>query len=142
MNASHLKDLHPDDVILWLHVEAAVWRLVRASGARVSAVGPVPKMETAGAAGLCTWTGGTKKHPKGPHVLHIGVRRFIKGRWRERMTLHYILDTICHEVAHAKAGWADDHGTKWFTEFGKLVLLCEKLKIRRDILNSGVKILP
>lgn len=143
MIAAQLKDVHPDDVVLWLHVEAAVWRLVHASKARVRSVRPVPKEDLHAAWGLCTWEGGTKRFPKGPCALSVAVRDFNrtrKGCWGPRTTIQNILDTICHEVAHAKAGWASDHGAKWNTEFAKLLLLSEKLKIRRDILNSGVKI--
>ena len=140
MNAAQLKDIHPDDVVLWLHVEAACRRLAVASKARVTIIRPTPKNETWDYWGLCDWTGGTRKRPLGPFEINLTVRQCFKGEWMERASLPYLLETIAHEIAHCHAGWKADHGEKFYREYARMILLSEKLKIRRDILKCGVKI--
>lgn len=156
MTADDLKQLHPSDVVLWLHVEKAAWRLVceaKADGIKV--IRPTPKhliQSTPSDSilwGRCHFD--LKRNRKSGHSIEITVRPFILFRdrgnpkcgWsKTRSALHEIFDTICHEVAHAKAGWDADHGAAFARHYGKLILLAEKINIRRDILAAGIKIPP
>lgn len=143
MTANDLIHLHPADITLWLHVEKAVWRLAAASRTSLRFVRPTPKhltqprFEDSVLFGRCHFD---KKVPQG---VEITVRPYVKeasGWGCRRVRLYEVLDTICHEVAHAKAGWDADHGAAFSRAYGKLILLAEEINIRRDIISSGVRI--
>ncbi len=141
MNADDLKHLHPNDVRLWLHVEAAVWRLVKASHAPVFAVEPTPinKIECEGGTSLygqCQYFWRNQ-----PSRLLFTLRRRVNGKFVSKpLPLYQILDTIAHETAHAKCRWQDDHNAKWFRTYGKMILLTDRLKLRVDIEKAGAKL--
>jgi len=142
MIVADLKHLNPKDVVLWLHVEAAVWRLVKAARAPVVSIQPTPtKMIDHGNTSLygqCQFF----RHPRpGVCRLLFTLRRVQDGAWhQQRMPLHHLLDTIAHEVAHAKVGWDADHDAKFFRAFGQMILLSEKLKLRLDIQKADAKL--
>jgi hypothetical protein len=141
MTKDDLKNLHPADVTLWLHVEAAVWRLVEAANLPVDYVRPTPLNEVDCGDGM-TLYGQCRYYRRGRRGLVFTLRRRIDGQWRrQRMPMHALLDTIAHECAHAKVKWADDHGANFFRAFARMMLLSEKLRLRVDIEKAGV-ILP
>ncbi len=132
MTAADLKHLHPADVRLWLHVEAAVWRLAEAANIKIADVLPTRNPENASYYGLCHW----------PHHLSKPTTIFITLRlWgTNRQPLYMLVDVIAHELAHAKVGYAEDHGPRWLRAYAKLLLLADKLNLSVDIAKSGVKI--
>lgn len=135
MTSDDLKQLHPHDIPLWLGVETAVWRLALASRVKLHRVVPVPRHLCQQAAGWTFWG----SHP----CIKISLRRrWEKDKgWSQRFSAHFLIDTICHEVAHLKSGLRADHGPKFFKAFAATILLAEKINIRVDIESSGA-ILP
>jgi hypothetical protein len=125
-----LINLHPADVALWLHVEEATWRLVKAARLPVARVIPTKRRDVSTTHGRYEFEN---------DVLEISLRYWWDaGKWSQRMQLHQIVDTIVHECAHAKAGWDADHGRNFFLAFGKLAQLQEKLGVREHI-RKGFK---
>ncbi len=143
MTVDDLKHLHPSDVVLWLHVETAVRRLVDASNARVHSIRPTPlhKIDAGGGKtlyGRCHYF----RYPRpGMCNLEFTLRGRRGGKFdRQRLPMWSLMDTVAHEVAHAHVKWADEHNAKFFRAFGRMILLSEKLKLRLDIEKSGVKL--
>ena len=132
MTAADLKHLHPNDVVLWLHVEAAVWRLAKAAHIKIADVQPTRVSEMAGAYGVCDY------YTHGAPVISISLRHGLG--YRTRISEWRIIETIAHELAHAKVGWRASHGPAFTRAHGRLLLLAEKLKLRVDIAKSGVKL--
>jgi hypothetical protein len=134
MTIEDIRELHPQDIPLWLGVETATWRLALAAKVNIHRVVPVPRKETRQASGWTFW---------GPRPqIKIGLRRWYPDTgWTGRFTQHFILDTIAHEVAHLKAGVRADHGPKFFYAFADMIRLAEKINIRVDIESTGA-ILP
>ncbi len=130
MHARYLKDLHPDDVALWLGVEKACWRLALDQGIRFSAVAPLPRKFVSSYSGEADCVS---------RRLRISLRYswHEKWGWGKRRNYAYILDTLVHEMAHlATPHERDDHGPKFFREFSRLLLVQEKLKLRFDLLHA------
>lgn len=135
----HLKDLHPGDVTYWLHVEAAVCRLVHAAKFRVNFfVEPTPKKDIE-CAGNSSLYGQCRYHGRGEFTLRITPRFYCKGQWQGRVPLWALLDTIAHEVAHAKVGYDADHGPAFFRAFARMILLSEKVGVRKIIVDGAKK---
>lgn len=132
MTVADLKHLHPDDVVLWLHVEAAVWRLAKASHSPLEVLRPTPRQDVSREAGAWIDEEGT---------MEIALRKKWKaGVWGPLQPLHYLIDTIAHEMAHAKLGHREHptHSPLFTRTHGKMLILAEDLKLRLDILRSGV----
>lgn len=128
MKVADLKNLNPADVVLWLHVEEAAWRLVRAAKLPVSRVYPLHKDSSA--AGTLDWDGDDS----------LGIK--LRDSDGKRYELWYIVETIAHEAAHAKTGWTrPEHGREFFKAYGEMLILQEKLRLREYILRakSGLK---
>lgn len=138
MNRLILSQLHPDDRALWLNVEKAAWRLALAAKLPrlPRCIVPTPKRRLDSQAGRVVWgRGGTE--------VELSLRGwYFKGKWGPRYPLHYTLDTIVHEMAHVATRFNDDHGSKFFLEFARLLVLQEKLNLRLDLQANGVKLLP
>jgi len=136
MTRADIKELHPHDIPLWLATETAVWRLALAAKLPLRFVRPVPKRFTSTVAGYCL------KHPR--NEIQVALRHGwdAKRGWGRRCNLHFILDTIAHEVAHMAAGWAADHGPKFFREFARMINLAEDINIRVDIEAAQCNLAP
>lgn len=136
MTRADITQLHPHDIPLWLGVETATWRLALAAGLPLRSVVPVPKRLASTAAGYCT---------KSPHnQIQVSLRHgwcANKG-WGKRCPLHFLLDTIAHEVAHLSAGFGADHGPKFFREFARMINLAEDINIRFDIEAAQCNLAP
>lgn len=133
MMASYLRDLHPDDVPLWLSVETAVWRLALAAKLKLREVKPMPTRF------LITHQGCCLAHPA--NEIWISLRRS-PGKHAERYSEHQLLDTIAHEVAHLKAGVRAQHRDGFFRAFSEMLVLACDINIRFDIQASGVNLEP
>lgn len=136
MTRADLKELHPHDIPLWLAVETAVWRLALAAKLPLRSVIPVPKRLLSVAAGYCS------KHPHNQIQISLRHGWEQKAGFGKRCQLHFLLDTIAHEVAHLAAGWAADHGPQFFREFARMITLSEDINIRVDILAAQANLAP
>ncbi len=84
------------------------------------------------------------------HEIRVALRRdWFKheGRefWDDRYSMHFLLDTICHEVAHAMVGREEKyegHGPKFFRAFARAINNMEHARLRLDIEASGAKLKP
>lgn len=138
MTRADLKNLHPDDVPLWLAVETAVWRLALAAKTGVSRIRPMPRKMVTMTAGFYI----TPPDAKDKEIW-LSLRKTSTGKkWGDRYPLHFLLDTIAHEVAHAKAGCGADHGPKFFRAFADMLVLAEDINIRVDIQSAQCKLEP
>lgn len=138
MTRQCLTDLHPDDAALWLNVEKAVWRLCLAANLKrlPRCIVPTPKRSLDSRAGQVSWG-------RCGAEVEISLRYFFDaGKWSARYPLHYMLDTIAHEVAHVAVGFNDDHGPKFFQEFSRLLVIQEQLGLRHDLSANGVTLAP
>ena len=135
MTSADIKQLHPEDIPLWLAVETATWRLALAASLPLKRVRPVPRWELIQTAGACY---------HGSREIQVALRRSWSKThgWSKRFQRYYILDTIMHEVAHLAAGHAADHGEKWVREFARIMILAEDINIRLDLENSGAILKP
>lgn len=133
MTKDDLKHLHPADVVLWLHVEAAVWRLAEAANIKIYQVRPTKRPKTANYYGLCSWP---YHHRSRPAEIFITLRLW----GTQRQPLYMLVDVIAHELAHAQVGADADHGPKWLRSYARLLLLADKMQLDVDIAKSGVKL--
>lgn len=131
MTIHDLKHLHPDDIRLWLAVEEATYRFAEKVKVEVRCVVPTPSYEVNCQAG--SWTDRTR-------VMEISLRRtYARKKWGALYQVHYLLDTIAHEMAHAKLGRKEKpvHGPLFTTTHGQMLIAQEKMNLRLDLLRTG-----
>lgn len=146
MNRTDQRRLHPDDRALWRNVATATRQLAyHTCGVeyfKKLKVRPVRKRNLNEVAGYYLYWPA--------HEIQIALR---KGwfthegveYWDDRYSMHALLDTICHEVAHAMVGREEryqGHGPKFFRAFATAIFEMERLKLRVDIESSGAKLKP
>lgn len=129
MTGSHLKRLHPDDMEYWLAVERATWRLAVDQKIRLKIVRPIdPKADFYGQADCVgRW-------------MEISLRYsgIPKKNWGPRREPAYVLDTICHELAHLATPYErDHHGPIFMRTFSRLIARQEDLKLRVDLWRNA-----
>ncbi len=135
MTIHDLKHLHPGDIKLWLAVEEATYRFAEAQKVKIRCVVPTSLHEVGTQAG--SWCERTK-------VMEISLRRTYdakKKKWGSLYQVHYLIDTIAHEMAHAKLGRKErpEHGPLFSTTHGQMLIAQEKMKLRLDLLRTGAK---
>ena len=137
MNAVDKRRLHPDDVKLWLAVEGAITRLADFTDTRLHWIRPLKKSETD------IWWGMYHGYPQ--HGIEIAVRDWHGPRegWEPKVhRLYQLVDTIAHEMAHAKVGIRASHGNRWFAAYAHCLDAAVFLDLRFDLLKSGAKFPP
>lgn len=142
MTRAFLKNLHPDDYQLWLAVEKAAWRLAFAANLPLTQVRPMPRRMVTGIAGYYI----TPPDAKDKEIW-ISLRTMCKVKrggtdWGKRHSLHYLLDTITHEMAHCKVGCGADHGPRFSRAHAEMMVLAEDIKLRLDLKAFDGKLEP
>lgn len=133
MIRSDRRRLHPDDVPLWLAVEAAVFRLARHVDTRINWVRPMKKAD------IQFWWGMYHGYPE--RGIEITLREWdAKRGWDVKPQKCYqLVDVIAHEVAHAKVGIPASHGNRWIKAYAHCLYTAAVLNLRLDLLKSGAK---